>query len=98
MRLRSTIVRNADPVWRQPLFRLLGLNALAGATAAVVVVAGLVLLDVGGFGRLMAADEHPLVPFALVLFGFVVTLSSAAMGVAIMRIGADGDGDGDGRR
>ncbi len=81
------------PVWRQPLFRLLGVNALAGATAAVVVVTGLVLLDVGGFGRLMAEDEAPMVPFLLALFGFVMTLSSVAMGVAVMRLGQGVDGD-----
>ncbi len=81
-------------VWRQPLFRLLGVNALAGATAGVVVVTGLVVFDVGGFGRLMAGDEAPLVPFLLALFGFVVTLASVAMGVAVMRLGAGGAGDG----
>lgn len=78
------------PPWKQPLFRLLALNALAGATAGLVVVVGLILLDVGGFGSLMAHDETPLLPFVLAVFGFTITLGSAAMGVAVMRLG-DGE-------
>lgn len=82
----------SEPVWKLPLFRLLALNALAGATAGLVVSTGLIVLDVGGFGHLVAADATPLVPYALVTAGFVITLASVAMGVAVMRLGEGGEG------
>lgn len=82
---------------RQPLIRLLALNALAGATAGLVVVAGLLGLDVGGLGSLVASSENPVLPVGLMTFGFVVTLSSVAMGAGIMRLGSDGRGPHGGR-
>ncbi|BBF93318.1 hypothetical protein BLTE_20030 [Blastochloris tepida] len=66
------------------LLRLLGLNALAGAGAAVVLVALLVAFDAHGLGTLMARSETPLLPLAVLTFGFIVTLSSVAMGAAVM--------------
>lgn len=84
---------------RHPLLRLLAMNALAGALAAVVVVVGMLSLDVGGIGRLVANAENPAVAVALFTCGFVILLSNAAMGVAIMRLGAvpRDDGPGGGR-
>ena len=92
-----------DPHTRRPvrteLFRLLALNALAGTVAAIVVVVGLLWLDVGRLGSLVAGSDEPALPIALMTFGFVVTLASAAMGTAIMRIGHDDeDGSSGGRR
>jgi hypothetical protein len=89
------------PKSRRPteLFRLLAVNALAGTVAAVVVVVGLLWLDVGRLGSLVAASDQPALPVALMTVGFVVTLASAAMGTAIMRIGRDdADGPVHGRR
>ena len=84
---------------RLELFRLLAVNALAGAVAAVVVVVGLLWLDVGNLGSLIASSDQPALPVALMTFGFVVTLASAAMGTAVMRIGRDDeDGPLGGRR
>lgn len=74
---------------RQPLIHLLAANALAGATAAVVVVVGLIVLDVGGIGRLLSSTESPAIAVSLFTCGFVVLLSSVAMGAAIMRLGSD---------
>lgn len=71
------------------LLRLLGLNALAGAGAAVVLVALLVAFDAHGLGTLMARSETPLLPLAVLTFGFVVTLSSVAMGAAVMLLPRD---------
>ncbi|WP_181702574.1 hypothetical protein [Chthonobacter albigriseus] len=76
---------------RQPLLRLLALNGLAGATAGVVVVTGLLGFDVGGIGRLVAASDNPALPIGMMTFGFIITLASVAMGTAIMRIGSDDD-------
>lgn len=86
MRLNETARTLAD---RHPILGLLALNGLAGALAGVLVVTGLVVLDVGGIGSLMAASEMPALPFALMTVGFVITLSSVAMGAAVMRIGRD---------
>lgn len=90
---------NAPRPVRMELFRLLALNALAGTVAAVIVVAGLLWLDIGKLGSLVAGSDQPALPVALMTFGFVVTLASAAMGTAIMRIGRDDeDGPLGGRR
>lgn len=88
------MLRSVSSTLRQPLIRLLLTHGLAGATAAVVAVAGLVILDVGGLGSLMARDETPILPFAMVLGAFMLTLSSAAMGAAVMRIGSEDEGRG----
>lgn len=88
--------QNPSPMG-QPLFRLLLINALAGALAAVVVVSGLLLADVGALGTIVFSSSEPVVPIALMTAGFVVTLSSAAMGVAVMRLGrSEGAGGGGG--
>lgn len=79
--------QEATSPMRQPLFRLLFANAMAGALGAAVVVAGLVLTDVGAIGTMLLSSEAPLVPLLLMTAGFTVTFSSAAMGVAVMRLG-----------
>lgn len=74
---------------RHRLLHLLAVNGLAGTLAGVVAAAGLLLLNVGGLGTLVAGAEEPILPAAMMTFGFVVTLASVAMGTAIMRIGQD---------
>ncbi|WP_197520927.1 hypothetical protein [Bradyrhizobium icense] len=70
-----------------PLFRLLAINFSAGVSLAVLLVGGLMLLNPGNIRGLILADHTPGVALGLLLFGFIVTLSSSAMGTAIMAMG-----------
>ena len=70
---------------RVPLFRLLAINLAAGVTMATLVV------DPGGLRHLIFADASPGTALGLLLFGFVVTFGSAAMGTAIMAMGRAAD-------
>jgi len=74
-------------LWRVPLFRLLAINLAAGATLAALLVGGLLALDPGGLRHLIFADRSPATALGLLLFGFVVTFGSTAMGTAIMAMG-----------
>lgn len=70
-----------------PLFRLLAINLAAGVSVAVMLVGGLLLLNPGRLRDLILADDRPGVALGLLLFGFIVTLGSSAMGTAIMAMG-----------
>jgi len=72
---------------RHPLIRLLAVNLAAGAGAAVLLAGGLLALNPAHLRELMFADQAAPVVLALMLFGFVVTFGSAAMGSAIMMLG-----------
>ena len=72
---------------RVPLFRLLAINLAAGMAIAALVVGGLLALNPGGLRHLIFADASPGTALGLLLFGFVVTFGSAAMGTAIMAMG-----------
>lgn len=72
---------------RTPLFRLLAINLAAGVAVAVLLVGGLLLLNPGGLRHLIFADRTPGIALGLLLFGFIVTFGSAAMGSAIMAAG-----------
>jgi hypothetical protein len=72
---------------RVPLFRLLAINLAAGITLAVLLVGGLLALNPAGLRELILADSSPGTALGLLLFGFVVTFGSAAMGTAIMASG-----------
>ncbi|HEY0328542.1 MAG TPA: hypothetical protein VGC77_05520 [Rhodopseudomonas sp.] len=74
---------------RQPLFRLLAINLAAGAVVAALLTGGLLLLNPGRLRELIFADASPWTALGLLLFGFVVTFGSAAMGTAIMAMGQD---------
>ena len=76
-----------------PLFRLLAINFAAGVTVAVLLVGGLLLLNPGGLRDLILADASPGTALGLLLFGFVVTFGSTAMGSAIMAMGHFEAGD-----
>jgi hypothetical protein len=81
---------------RVPLFRLLAINLAAGVAVAALLVGGLLALNPGGLRDLIFADESPIAALGPLLFGFVVTFGSAAMGSAIMAAGmpkADDDDD-----
>jgi hypothetical protein len=88
---------NEDPaslrpgVLRVPLFRLLAINLAVGVALAGFLVGGLLALNPGGLRHLIFADNSPGTALGLLLFGFVVTLGSAAMGSAIMAMGRASD-------
>lgn len=73
--------------WRVPLFRLLAINLAAGMALAALVVGGLLLLNPSGLRDLIFADRSPATALGLLLFGFIVTFGSTAMGTAIMATG-----------
>ena len=72
---------------RVPLFRLLAINLAAGAAVAALLVGGLLALNPSGLRDLIFSDASPCTALGLLLFGFVVTFGSAAMGSAIMAAG-----------
>jgi len=74
-------------IFRAPLFRLLAINLAVGVSIAGLLVGGLLWLDLGGLRHLILADRSPAVALGLLLFGFVVTFGSTAMGTAIMAVG-----------
>jgi hypothetical protein len=80
-------------VWRVPLFRLLAVNLAIGITVAALLVGGLLLLDPAHLRHLIFTDRSPWVAVGLLLFGFVVTFGSAAMGSAVMAAGMPRDED-----
>ena len=77
--------------WRVPLFRLLAINLAIGMTVAALLVGGLLVLDPYHLRDLIFADRSPGTALGLLLFGFVVTFGSAAMGTAIMAMGRAAD-------
>ncbi len=87
---------------RIPLFRLLAINLAIGTSLAVFLVGGLLWLNPGGLRHLIFTDRSPGVALGLLLFGFIVTLGSTAMGSAIMAMGQreedDDNGPGGGSR
>ena len=72
---------------RLPLFRLLAINLAAGMAVAALLVGGLLVLNPFNLRDLIFADSSPGTALGLLLFGFVVTFGSAAMGTAIMAMG-----------
>ncbi len=72
---------------RVPLFRLLAINLAAGTALAALLVGGLLALNPAGLRDLIFADSSPGTALGLLLFGFVVTFGSTAMGTAIMAMG-----------
>ena len=72
---------------RVPLFRLLAINLAIGIALAALVVGGLLAINPGGLRDLIFADSSPGTALGLLLFGFVVTFGSTAMGTAIMAMG-----------
>ena len=79
-------LRKPVSLLREPLFRLLAINLAIGVTAAVLLLGGLLALNPHGLRDLIVADRSQLTALGLLLFGFVVTFGSVAMGTAIMAI------------
>lgn len=82
-----TIPSSPAALLRVPLLRLLAVNLAIGATAAAILVGGLLWLDAGGLRSLIFADRAPAVAILLLLGSFIVTFGSVAMGSAIMALG-----------
>ncbi len=72
---------------RDPLHRLLAINAASGIALAILVVAALLWLDIGRLATLIGRDEAPLIALFLMTGGFIVTVASVMMGSAIMMLG-----------
>ena len=91
--------KQARGLLHSPFFRLLAINWLIGAFAAVLVLSGLLWLDTGGLRSLILNSPEPWLPILVLLFGLMVTLCSAAMGAAVMALPSDEDnGRGKGLR
>ena len=86
----------------QPLLRLLAINLAVGGLVATLLLGGLLWLNPLRLRDLIFADAAPGTALGLLLFGFVITFGSAAMGTAIMTMtaehGAGGGGGGSRRR
>lgn len=76
-----------DILPRDPLYRLLLVNLMGGLGAAIILCSGLLLINPGHLRELILSDRSPEIALLLLLFGFAITLGSAAMGTAIMTIG-----------
>lgn len=71
---------------RSPLLKLLAVNGVLGAGAALLLVLGLVAFDAHGLRTLLMGADVPWVAVILLTFGLTVTMSSVAMGIAIMTL------------
>src|SRR5450631_1259628 len=80
-------------VFQQPLLRLLAINLAAGVTVAALLLGGLLALNPFGLRDLIFADRTPATALGLLLFGFIVTFGSTAMGTAIMAMGKSSEDD-----
>jgi hypothetical protein len=65
-------------------------HCFAGVLAGWTAVAALLLLDVGGLGRLILPAEAWMLALAMLLAFFGLTFGSVAMGAVIMSLGHRG--------
>ena len=70
-----------------PLFRLLAINLVSGIVVALLLLAGILLLNPHRIRDLLFADAQGGLAIMLIGFGFIVTFGSVAMGSAIMALG-----------
>jgi len=85
------------PHIRQPLLRLLAINLAIGVSVALLMLGGLLAINPLNLRHLIFADRDAAAALGLLLFGFLITFGSAAMGTAVMTLGTPrkrGDGDG----
>ena len=83
---------------RDPLFRLLAVNGLAGTAIAGLVLGGIFLGNIGNLRVLVMSAEDPVLPVIMLAFGLFITLGSVVMGSAIMLLGDNGRGGNGGGR
>ncbi|MFN3657315.1 MAG: hypothetical protein ACK4UO_08695 [Pseudolabrys sp.] len=72
---------------RHPLLVLLAINLAIGVSVAVLLLGGLMALNPFRLRDLILADHAGGAALGLLLFGFVITFGSMAMGTAIMTLG-----------
>ncbi|MEM5584157.1 hypothetical protein WNZ15_16970 [Roseibium sp. AS2] len=83
---------------RDPLFRLLAVNLLAGICIAALVLGGIFAGNIGNLRVLVQGAEDPVLPVLMLAFGLVITLGSVVIGSAIMLLGQTGRSGGPPRR
>ncbi|MHA7773282.1 hypothetical protein [Roseibium sp. M-1] len=83
---------------RDPLFRLLAINGMAGLGVAALVLGGIFFGNIGNLRVLVMTTEEPFLPVLMLAFGLFITLGSVVMGSAIMLLGEGGQSDGSPRR
>ena len=76
-----------------PLLRVLGINLAIGAGVAVLLATVVLATDTAHLRTLIFSSSEPWIPALLLVFGFVVTMGSVAMGTAIMLLPSDDDDD-----
>lgn len=69
---------------KNPLFRLLLINGLAGTGLGIAFVIGVLALDIAGIRTLLAQTGDWLVGVPMLLIGCSTTFASVTMGSAIM--------------
>jgi hypothetical protein len=82
------MIKRLRDILREPLYRLLLINLATGLTVASFLFGGLLLINPAHLRDLILSDSSPGIASFLLLFGLAVTFGSAAMGTAIMAIGA----------
>ncbi|TCV59692.1 hypothetical protein EDE05_13619 [Neorhizobium sp. R1-B] len=71
------------------MLRYLGLHALAGIGIGAAVGTALILLDIGGLGKLLSRAPNPIPPFLLVIVPFASLFGGAAAASAIFTLPYD---------
>ena len=76
------------------LFSFLLVNIAVGILASWVLLAGLLYVDIGGLGRLVAGSPDGLVAFGMLAVGFAVTFGGAAAATAVLMMRYEYDDTG----
>ena len=76
-----------------PLFRLLAINLAIGAIIALLMIAGLLVINPLNIRHMIFSDREPAAVIAVLVFDFFITFGNAAMGTAIMALGRGPQGD-----
>ncbi|WP_205756046.1 hypothetical protein [Labrenzia sp. 011] len=84
---RSDKVSGRLKLPRNPLFRLLLINGLAGIAIAGLVLGGIFWANIGNLRVLVLNSADPVVPVVMLAIGLVITLGSVVMGSAVMLLG-----------
>ncbi|WP_299814586.1 hypothetical protein [uncultured Roseibium sp.] len=77
---------------RDPLFRLLAINATAGIAVAGLVLAGIFWANIGNLRVLVLNSDDPVLPVIMLAIALVITLGSVVIGSAIMLLGENDAG------
>lgn len=88
-----------DRLPKDALLRTLLVNWLIGFCVAVIILAALLWFDTAHLWTLLSTASDPVTPAILLFLGLLVTLTSVAMGTAIMSMPYDNqDGPDKGSR